>query len=265
MCYSALVRKHLEDIAAEFGAEVIAEKWTHVSDLNFEDPTKFKFPDKDKRIFPGYIAPILCRSGERLVIEPMKYSMPIPEYIPTSKARLLTSYNARRDSLTKEFWAEAIGHKHGAIIIQGFYEWVQVADLVKSGAVGLEEIRHEFSRLQDERRMKWINSGKDPHKFKATKVELSNPLNRKIVIQLSPKNGGDMIVPVIFSRRDQIPGFAIITDDPTPEIQAVGHDRMPIHFSRGELEPWLREKRSVDEWVAFLESEYIVFEAKLPA
>ncbi len=36
--------------------------------------------------------------------------------------------------------------------------------------------------------------------------------------------------------------FAIITDDPPPEILAAGHDRCPIFLNQGEIDLWLNPK-----------------------
>ena len=36
--------------------------------------------------------------------------------------------------------------------------------------------------------------------------------------------------------------FAIITDEPRPEVQAMGHDRSPIFLDQNQISSWLNPK-----------------------
>lgn len=50
--------------------------------------------------------------------------------------------------------------------------------------------------------------------------------------------------------------FAMITNDPPPEVAAAGHDRCPIFLSSGSFETWLHPQKSTrDELFALLQSQ----------
>lgn len=50
--------------------------------------------------------------------------------------------------------------------------------------------------------------------------------------------------------------FAIITDDPPPEIAEAGHDRCPIPIKPGNIDAWLNlDPRDIDPVDAILEGK----------
>ncbi len=232
MCFSVYVRQDFENLEVEYDAETNFRKWNRLI------VTNAKFPEDDNRIFANYYAPIITYIGSKKVIEPMRYSCYAPSYITEAQIKRLSTFNARRDSLQKRFWSESFRRHHGIIVLKGFYEWVAVKDLVKSGVITIDQIREKFQQESEERKQKILAQGK---KYTPTKTELKDPIFRNIVIEFKPNTHDDLIVPVIYNlNKDHTDyGFAIITDDPTPEIQAAGHDRMPINISKETIEDWL--------------------------
>jgi putative SOS response-associated peptidase YedK len=52
-----------------------------------------------------------------------------------------------------------------------------------------------------------------------------------------------------------IHSFAMVTDDPPPEVAAAGHDRCPIFLKNEQLEKWLNpQKLSQEELLLLLRS-----------
>lgn len=237
MCYSALVKRDLKLLESRFGATVIRDGFEAYQRQSSQDPKAF--PPAAPRIYPGHHAPVVAlaghaASGQDKIIELMRYSVDPPPYIPTPQR--YTTFNARRDNLTSKFWSEAFMVHHGIVLLEGFYEWVDVKDLLKAGVVTLAQVKAEFERQSEERRKKLEDSGK---KWKPTKTELSDPRLRKIVINFHPDDGDELVVPVIYSVHGNCLGFALITDDPPNEVRAAGHDRCPIALSPDAVEAWL--------------------------
>lgn len=54
--------------------------------------------------------------------------------------------------------------------------------------------------------------------------------------------------------------FALITDDPPPEVAASGHDRCPIFLKEKYIDEWLdTSKRSKEDWYTLLKNKEDVF------
>jgi putative SOS response-associated peptidase YedK len=247
-----MIRQDLKSLETEFGATIAADLWDLAREQHKIDPKKFKFAAEDGRIFPNYLAPVIRGVDGKRVIEPIRYSAYPPNYIPKANAEKLTTYNARLDSLDKKFWSESFMVMHGVIIISGFYEWVAVADLVKAGSVSIAQVTEEFATQAAQRKIRLLAAGK---KYVPTKTDLLKPMQRKTIIKFTPQDGHDLIVPVIISADAStgLKGFAIVTTDPRPEITSAGHDRMPCHLSRTEIDLWLEtKKQSRDNFLQLL-------------
>ncbi len=231
MCYSALIERDLSRLPGSLRVKVREQIYDYQA-----------FPDQVLRIFPGSAAPVFCRAGDDFIIEPMRYGAHAPAYV--SNPNIYTTFNARRDNLDSNFWEDAFLVGHGFVALRGFFEWVQVRDLLAAGVVNIEQVTEEFQRQSAERRKKIEDEGK---KYKPTKTELTDPRFRKIVICFKPQDEEDLLVPVIFNHRKNADGtlskaFAIITDDPPPEIQAAGHDRCPLTLTEHSITAWLAYK-----------------------
>lgn len=63
------------------------------------------------------------------------------------------------------------------------------------------------------------------------------------VLRFEPQSPGEMIVPCIWDRNESdswpLENFALITDEPNPEVAAAGHDRTPIILKEKYFDTWL--------------------------
>ncbi|MGE0174572.1 MAG: SOS response-associated peptidase family protein [Oligoflexales bacterium] len=247
MCYSALVKRDLDYLGRKYGAIVIRDQIEDYHRAAAENPKRF--PPLDDRIFPGHYAPVIYERDGKRVLELMRYGAYPKSSVVDPKS--YTTFNARRDNLTSSFWDEAFMKRHGFVVLDGFYEWVKVQDLLKAGVVAIEEVRSEFQRQADERKAKIIEAGK---KYKPTPTELKDPRFRQIIIEFKPMDGRELLVPAIFSatvlengRQDK--GFAVVTDEPPPEVRAAGHDRCPMILEAEAVAQWLgSDKRTPKQW-----------------
>lgn len=192
MCYSILIKGDLRHLSEKYGAIAVPnmDAYIHSSDV---DPKRF--PPLRDRIYPGYYAPVIDERNDRSrVVDLMRYgSYPPPEM---SLPKNYTSFNARRDNLSSPFRGNAFMKHHGFIVLEGFYEWVAVSDLIKARVVTLDQVEEVFSQQSKERKLKILSAGK---KYKPTPTELKKPLSRQIIIEFKPEDGQELMAPVIFS------------------------------------------------------------------
>lgn len=162
-------------------------------------------PD-DSRIFPFWYAPVGVMENGRLVVKPMRYHCrpsAKPEFYDKKFPGL---YNARRDNL-EGFWSGLFGRRHGFVIVTSFFENVA---------------RHDFEKRA-------LRPGEKPE---------------NLVLHFNPRPAAPMLLACLWDHW-QHPGkadlysFAAITDEPPPEIAAVGHERCVIPLKRENLEAWL--------------------------
>lgn len=116
------------------------------------------------------------------------------------------TYIARRDNL-EGFWKGLFGHTHGILAINAFYEHVSAAAL-------------EGRTLTDGEK------------------------DATVVLEFEPNPPIDMLVACLWSRwqgKDEpdLLSFAVITDDPPPEIEAAGHNRCVIPIQPAQVDAWL--------------------------
>ncbi len=243
MCYSAMVEQDIKILESRFGATIVRQSW----DL-FESHRLagiIKSPGLPERIYPGYSAPVLAYEDNRLVARLMRYSASPPDFIPEN--RRLTTFNARRDNLLSPFWSECFRKNHGFIVLRGFFEWVAVRDLIKAGRVSIDQVKAEFERQKNQRMERLLQEHKPA---RPTKAEQTEALFRKTVIEFHPDGMSELLVPVIFSKKN-LPngetdfGFAIVTDDPPPEVRQAGHDRCPVFLDRQSVEQWAKGSREL--------------------
>ncbi|RYZ81506.1 MAG: hypothetical protein EOP04_23850, partial [Proteobacteria bacterium] len=163
--------------------------------------------ENDARIFPGLYAPlIVMRNGER-VIEPFRYQLRPAGESPAFDRKFNGTYNARRDRLQEVFWWKSLmGKSHGLLPISAFYENVKRHDL-----------EHRTLRTGE--------------------------TEENLILKFVPESLDEMLVPCIFDQNRAEPfvlnSFALITDEPNPEVAAAGHDRTPIILKDENFERWL--------------------------
>ncbi len=177
---------------------------------------------EDFRIFSMDYAPVIIwKNGERWIV-PMRYHLRPSGMKEDFDRKYPGCYNARRDSLMG-FWKNQFGTNHGLLVIESFFEHVSKAD------------------------------------FEGKK---NSDSQESIVIEFRPDNKSEMLVPCIWDRwegQDSFHSFAIITDDPPPEVLARGHDRCPIFLRQEVLDAWLNPKgKTQEELLTILQSKEAV-------
>jgi putative SOS response-associated peptidase YedK len=234
MCYSALVKRDLDYLGKTFGAVAVREQVDDYQLRCSADPRRF--PPLRSRIYPGHYAPVIHEQDGKRVIELMRYGAFAPEHILNPSQ--YTTYNARSDNLRSPFWSGAFMQHHGFVVLERFYEWVAVKDLLTAGVVSLAQIEAELRRHSEERKAKILAQGK---KWKATPTEQKPVAERLVIIEFRPKDASDLIAPVIFSydSTSDDAGFAIVTAEPPVEIEEAGHDRCPVVLDREVVSRWL--------------------------
>lgn len=161
---------------------------------------------RDSRIFPGHYAPVMVMENGRRVIRPMRYQCRPAGKPAFYDVKFPGTYNARRDNL-EGFWKPLFGYSHGVMIVSAFYENVSRARL---------EGRELAAGEQDE----------------------------NVVLEFRPDPPQDMLVACLWSHwtgkgEADLLSFAVITDEPPPEIALAGHDRCIIPIKPENVDAWL--------------------------
>ncbi len=163
--------------------------------------------ETDSRIFPGVYAPLIVGEDGESTIQPFRYQLrPYGQDIGFDR-KFNGTYNARRDRLEEVYWWKSVfGKQHGALVIKAFYENVKRHDL-----------EHRVLR-------------------KGEKEE-------NLILKFEPEALSEMLVPCIWDTNSAesftLKSFALITDEPNPEVAAAGHDRTPIIMRPEYLDEWL--------------------------
>ena len=180
----------------------IARASEKLADLNRVEPTT-----SDSRMFPGSYVPVMVeRDGERVVL-PMRYQCRPARAPADYDFKYPGTFNARRDSL-EGFWRGEFGHSHGIVVAEAFYENVPLH-------------RAEGRALRPDE------------------------AETNTVIQFRPQTGQNMLVACLWSHwrgragEDDLDSFALITDEPPPEVYAAGHDRCLIPLRPQNVRAWL--------------------------
>lgn len=162
------------------------------------------------RIYPGVFAPIIVGKGEDRLIRPMRYQCRLAGKPASYDSRYPGTYNARRDNL-EGFWKPAFGHSHGIMIIDEFYEHV-----AKHAVEGRE-----------------LQPGEE---------------KESIILKFHPEPAQQMIIACLWSEwtgpEGKLLSFAAITDEPPPEVAAVGHDRCVVQIKPENVDAWLNPSPS---------------------
>lgn len=173
------------------------------------------------RIYPGWYAPVMTmdRSGDYLV-SPQRYRCR-PEGKPAFyDEKYPGTYNARRDSLGG-YWKRQFGSSHAIVMASAFFENVK---------------RHRLEARD-------LAEGEK---------------EENVVLRFAPNNGQLMIVACLWSRwtgaeEGDLLSFAAITDEPSPEVAAAGHDRCIIPIQPVHLPAWLSAGGALADFQAILD------------
>jgi putative SOS response-associated peptidase YedK len=174
--------------------------------VRLADLRRVELKPRDSRIFPGHYAPVMVMENGRRVIKPMRYQCRPAGKPAFYDTKYPGTYNARRDNL-EGFWKGLFGYSHGLVVANVFYENVS---------------RHRLERRE-------LADGEK---------------EENVVLEFNPDPAQDMLIACLWSHwqgREQpdLLSFAAITDDPPPEISAVGHDRCIIPIKPENIDAWL--------------------------
>jgi putative SOS response-associated peptidase YedK len=179
----------------------------------------------DNRIFPMLYAGVIIKQDGQNVLTPMRYFCR-PAGMPAFYDKKFPGlYNARRDNLEK-FWGEQFGHHHALMVVESFYENVQ-----------LHVTEHRDLAVGEE--------------------------GRNVVLQFTPEPPQPLLIACLWShwtdpKEPEVRGFAAITDEPPADVAAAGHDRCIINLKPEHLEAWLTpERRSKEVLQAILSDRAI--------
>lgn len=172
-----------------------------IADIKRSEPAP-----QDGRIYPGWYAPVMVMENGRRVVKPMRYQCRPAGKPAIYDTRFPGTYNARRDNL-EGFWKGQFGHSHGVLVASAFYENVP---------------RHRVEGRN-------LAPGEQAE---------------NVVLEFRPDTGQDMLVACLWSRwtgpdGEELLSFAAITDQPPPEVAAVGHDRCIVPIREAHLDAWL--------------------------
>jgi putative SOS response-associated peptidase YedK len=193
---------------------------TKLSDLRRSETS----PD-DNRIFPMVYAGVIIKQDGQNVLTPMRYFCRPAGKPAFYDKKFPGLYNARRDNLEK-FWGEQFGHHHALMVVESFFENVQL---------------HAMEHRQ-------LKTGEEA---------------QNVVLQFTPEPAEPLLVACLWShwtdpKEPDVRGFAAITDEPPADVAAAGHDRCIVNLKPEYAEAWLApEGRSTQELQAILSDRAI--------
>jgi putative SOS response-associated peptidase YedK len=193
---------------------------TKLSDLRRSETS----PD-DNRIFPMVYAGVIIKQDGQNVLTPMRYFCRPAGKPAFYDKKFPGLYNARRDNLER-FWGEQFGHHHALMVVESFFENVQ-----------LHAMQHRELKAGEEA--------------------------QNVVLQFTPEPAEPLLVACLWShwtdpKEPDVRGFAAITDEPPADVAAAGHDRCIVNLKPEHVEAWLAPGgRSAEELQAILSDRAI--------
>lgn len=176
------------------------------------DLRRTELNDEDRRIFPGWYAPVLIERGGRRIVVPMRYQCRLAGKPAFYDSKYPGTYNARRDSL-EGFWKDQFGSHHAIMVATAFFE-------------NVSRHRMEGRDLRDGEK------------------------EENVILEFRPRPAQEMLIACLWSHwqesEDSLLSFAAITDEPPPEIAAAGHDRCIIPIEPRNVDAWLDPKGDLD-------------------
>jgi putative SOS response-associated peptidase YedK len=177
--------------------------------------------ESDRRIYPQWYTLVLAYvDGERCLM-PMRYHCRQSGKPASIDKQYDGLYNARRDNLDG-YWRNIWGKRHGVLVSCAFYENVALEDFEQRTLAPGEK-------------------------------------SQNLVLEFKPQAAEPMLFACLWDKWEKqgepdLYSFAVITDEPPPEVAATGHDRCPIPIKPENVEAWLTpEKRSKEELQAILD------------
>lgn len=215
-------KKAHEDV--RIGTKKVQENLDRLADLRRTEPNS-----EDARIYGLTYAPVLIAEEGHTVIRPMRYTCRLAGSPEENDKRFPGAYNARKDNL-EGYWRSLYGRKHAVMVISGFYENVP---------------EHLYQHRE-------LGPGEK---------------EKNLVLEFDPTPARDMLVACLWDHwqrpdKPSLDSFAAITDDPTPEVAATGHQRTIITIQEQYLSEWLSpqalSKERLERILSDKESPYYV-------
>ncbi len=182
-------------------------------------------PEKpqDSRIFPFFYAALVVTDQGQRVIRPLRYHLR-PFGKPASIDQKYPGlYNARRDKLNG-FWRDQYGRRHALCLVTRFFENVPLT-------------RYQHRPLQ------------------------TGEPERNVVVEFVPQSPEPMAVACLWDDWEgegepSLSSFAMVTDNPPPDVAEAGHDRCIVSLVAEAVEKWLTpQERSQQELDSLLDGK----------
>ncbi len=174
-------------------------------------------PD-DFFVHPMVYGPVIVQTDKGRMLTAMRYHCRLANKPASIDRQLPGLYNARIDSL-EDWWSPVFGKRHALFVLMGFRENVK---------------RHDMEQRE-------LNPGEAAE---------------NVILEFKPRERQDMLVPCVWDRWEQggevLNSFALITDEPPPEVAAAGHDRCPINLTPEAAHAWLTPGQSRADYFAIL-------------
>lgn len=177
--------------------------------------------DSDRRIYPMWYTLVLANVDGKRAVMPMRYHCRQNGKPASIDKQYDGLYNARRDNL-EGYWKNVWGKRHAIMVADAFYE-----------NVALEDFEHRALEPGEE--------------------------SQNLVLEFKPQATEPMLFACVWdcwqkSGERDLYSFAVITDEPPPEVAATGHDRCPIPIKPENVDAWLTPAaRSKKELQAILD------------
>jgi putative SOS response-associated peptidase YedK len=204
-------------------AQRIATKKIQDLQRQLDDLERTEFLLRDDRMFAGNYCPVLTRGEDGgFLVRAMRYQCRPAGKPAFYDTKFPGTYNARRDNL-QGFWKGVFGQTHAVVVATAFFEHVK---------------RHDLEQ----------------------RALAEGEAAEGVVLKFIPKHGLPMPMACLWSHwtgqdEPDLLSFALVTDEPPPEVLAAGHDRCPIPLTADQVGAWLATPGEVDGYDALLEDK----------
>jgi len=200
MCFSAMIAKIS-------GEELVKTDYLDVKEIKMiEYPSNAKAIEEDRRFFPKTWAPVLVKGREDFQLRPMRYQL-LPHFCKEDKYTRKNPKTGRMVEIKNTFNARVDS-------LEERRAWRPLFG-ARHAAVPLESF------------YEWVDRN-----------------GSKTLIEFRPKDEKLFWVACLWDRWEKegeyIDSFAMITDEPNPEVLEKGHDRTPIVLKEEHLLDWLQ-------------------------
>jgi putative SOS response-associated peptidase YedK len=209
MCFSVQVETDLKKLAYRFDAIVNEKAFDNFKGLENLDSHKYRFAyPEDQRIFSKVWAPVICMVGGERQIRPMRYQL-LPSFCEDEVYTRLNPDTNKHIEVKNTFNARL--------------------DSLETAKAWQKPFMNFHAVLPIKKFYEWVP--KDGH---------------KAMISFAPEKDEYLLAPCLYDNwfsKDKskiIQSFAIITDEPRPEVLEMGHDRTPIALNEDHLNSWLQ-------------------------